>query len=89
VAPPKKLRHVLPAYPELAHAARVEGTVIVECRIDERGRVVEARVLRGHPLLDAAAVEAVEQWLYTPTLLNGVPVSVLMTVTVRFELDRR
>jgi protein TonB len=88
VAPPRKLRDAGPAYPELARRVGAQGTVIIECRIDENGRVVGARVLRGHPLLDAAALEAVEQWLYTPTLLNGVPVSVLMTVTVRFELNR-
>jgi protein TonB len=49
--------------------------------------VTDVRVLRGLPLLDRAAIEAVRQWVYTPTLLNGVPVPVIMTVTVNFKLS--
>jgi protein TonB len=49
--------------------------------------VTDVKVLRGFPLLDAAAIEAVKQWVYTPTLLNGVPVPVIMTVTVNFRLS--
>jgi protein TonB len=48
--------------------------------------VVNATVLRGVPVLDEAALEAVRKWVYTPTLLNGVPTPVIMTVTVRFML---
>lgn len=88
IALPVKLRDVAPAYPELAREAHVEGLVIIECHIDTEGGVAGARVLRGHPLLDAAALDAVRQWRYRPTLLNGEPVSVLMTVTVRFSLRR-
>ena len=58
----------------------------LEATIDERGIVTDARVLRSIPLLDAAALAALKQWRYTPTLLNGVPVRVLMTVTFRFSL---
>jgi protein TonB len=54
--------------------------------INERGLVERVKVLRSAPLLDAAAVEAVAQWRYTPTLLNGSPVSVLMTITLNFTL---
>jgi protein TonB len=86
VEPPRKLRHVAPLYPELARRARVEGTVTLECVIDPQGRVAQARVLSGSPLLDEAALDAVRQWLYTPTRLGGVPVAVILTVTVRFEL---
>jgi protein TonB len=86
VEPPVKVRHVAPKYPELARTTGVEGTVIVECRVDVDGRVADTRVLRGHPLLNEAALEAVQQWAYRPTLLNGRPVAVLMTVTVRFQL---
>jgi protein TonB len=86
VRPPTKVLDVAPVYPAIAQAARVEGVVIIEATIDASGRVADARVLRGVPLLDAAAVGAVQQWRFTPTLLNGVPVSVVMTVTVRFEL---
>jgi protein TonB len=84
--PPRKIRNVAPEYPEIARRIHVSGEVVVDCLIDERGRVREASVLRGHPLLAPAAVAAVERWVYEPSLLNGVPVQVLMTVTVRFAL---
>jgi protein TonB len=83
---PTKLRDVPPVYPPLALSARVDGIVILEAVIGTDGRVTQARVLRSIPLLDQAALEAVRQWVYTPTLLNGVPVPVLMTVTVTFTL---
>jgi protein TonB len=86
VEPPLKIRHVVPEYPGMARTIGLEGVVIIECRVDVGGAVVDARVLRGHPLLDPAALEAVRQWRYRPTLLNGQPVSVVMTVTVRFQL---
>jgi periplasmic protein TonB len=85
---PRRVVYVPPVYPDIARAARVEGIVIVDCTIDRDGRVIDARVLRGHPLLDEAALAAVRRWVYMPTLLNGVPVPVLMTVTVRFVLQR-
>ncbi len=84
---PKKLRDVKPTYPDIAKQARVQGIVILECIISPQGKVSEVKVLRGIPLLDAAAIEAVKQWVYTPTLLNGVPVPVIMTVTVNFKLS--
>jgi len=86
VLPPARLRYVAPEYPAAAIAARFDGTVIVEATIDVNGRVTNARVLRSRPLLDQAAIDAVRQWTYTPTRLNGVPVAVLMTVTVTFTL---
>lgn len=86
VRPPVRILDVSPVYPEAARLARVEGIVIIEAVIGVTGEVVEARVLRSKPLLDQAAVEAVRQWRYTPTLLNGVPVPVVMTVTVTFTL---
>jgi protein TonB len=85
---PRRVAYIPPVYPEIARIARVEGIVIVDCTIDRDGRVIDARVLRGHPLLDEAAVSAVRRWVYMPTLLNGVPVPVLMTVTVRFVIQR-
>jgi len=84
---PKKLKHVNPNYPDIAKQARVQGVVILECTISPQGKVTDVKVLRGIPLLDAAAIEAVKQWVYTPTLLNGVPVPVIMTVTVNFRLS--
>jgi periplasmic protein TonB len=84
--PPVRLHDVAPVYPELARAARVEGVVIIEAIISTSGSVMEARILRSVALLDQAAIAAVRQWRYTPSLLNGVPVPVVMTVTVRFTL---
>ncbi len=83
---PKQIRHVAPVYPQEARRAQVQGTVTLEVEIDARGQVSRARVLRSIPLLDAAAVAAVLQWRYAPTLLNGGPVPVIMTVTVNFRL---
>jgi protein TonB len=86
VREPRKILDVAPAYPDIALKAHVEGIVIIEATIDVRGRVADARVLRGVPILDEAALEAVRQWVYTPTLLDGVPTPVIMTVTVNFRL---
>ena len=86
ISPPTKTRDVSPVYPEVARAARVEGVVILEATIGPTGAVTDVNVLRSVPLLDEAAVAAVRQWQYTPTLLNGVPVPVIMTVTVNFSL---
>jgi TonB family protein len=83
---PKRLKTVAPQYPDIARQARVQGVVILECTISPEGKVTQVRILRGIPLLDQAAVDAVKQWVYAPTLLNGVPVPVLMTVTVNFKL---
>ena len=85
---PQRLAATPPVYPPIAQSARVSGVVILEALIDVNGRVADVRVLRSIPLLDAAAVDAVRTWRYTPTLLNGVPVSVLLTVTVNFTLQR-
>jgi protein TonB len=85
---PRKVLHVAPLYPDIARQSRVQGTVVLEAILDTSGRVESVRVLGSHPLLDEAAVRAVRQWRYTPTELNGVPVPVLMTITVRFSLER-
>jgi len=87
IPPPKKMKDVRPAYPALAQSAHVQGVVILEATIGPDGRVQDAKVLRSIPLLDAAALEAVRQWEFSPTLLNGQPVPVIMTVTVNFTLD--
>src|SRR5262245_8823677 len=84
---PRKLKDVKPSYPDIAKQARVQGVVILECTISPQGKVTDVKVLRGIPLLDQAARDAVLQWVYTPTLLNGVPVPVIMTVTVNFKLQ--
>jgi protein TonB len=83
---PTKVRNVAPSYPDLARQSRIQGMVILEAVISPSGSVEDVRVLRGIPLLDDAAADAVRQWRYTPTLLNGVPVAVVMTATVNFRL---
>jgi TonB family protein len=84
---PAKTRDVKPVYPPIAQSARVQGVVILEAVIDAGGQVVDAKVLRSIPLLDQAAYDAVKQWEFTPTLLNGVATPVVMTVTVNFVLE--
>ncbi|HYM23960.1 MAG TPA: energy transducer TonB, partial [Vicinamibacterales bacterium] len=84
---PKKVVDVAPAYPPIAIAARKEGVVILEAIIDVHGNVESVRALRADPLLLDAAVDAVRQWKYTPGVLNGIAVPVIMTVTVNFKLQ--
>jgi protein TonB len=84
---PTQLKRVNPVYPAIAQSARVQGVVIIEAVIGPNGKVQEAKVLRSIPLLDAAALDAVKQWEYTPTMLNNMPVPVIMTVTVNFTLQ--
>lgn len=88
VRTPVKTNHVDPIYPAIAQAARIQGIVIIEATISETGRVINARLLRSIPLLDQAALDAVNQWQFTPTMLNGQPVPVIMTVTVNFTLNK-
>ena len=76
---------VPPIYPQLASRARVSGTVVLEATLTEEGTVEEIRVISGHPLLIEAAIACVKQWQYEPTLLNGIPVAVILTAKVRFE----
>jgi protein TonB len=86
IKPPRKIRDVRPVYPPIALAANVSGVVIVETRIGADGGVEDARVLRSIPLLDQAALDAVKQWRFDPTLLNGQPVPIVMTLTINFTL---
>ena len=84
---PRKLKNVPPVYPVDAQAARIQGIVIIEAIIATDGTVRDARILRSVQMLDEAATTAVRQWEFTPTLLNGMPVEVIMTVTVNFTLQ--
>jgi TonB family protein len=86
VREPKKIFTVAPIYPAIAKEANVSGVVILEALIDEEGSVRHIQVLRGHPMLDQAAIDAVQHWKYTPTTVNGAPVSLVMTITVNFSL---
>jgi protein TonB len=85
IKPPTKIKDVTPAYPAIAQSAHVAGVVTIEATIGPDGKVVDAKVVHSVPMLDQAALDAVRQWEYTPTLLNGAPVPVLITVTVNFK----
>jgi protein TonB len=84
---PVKTRDVAPVYPALARIAHVSGVVILEAVLNAQGGVESVRVLRSIPPLDQAAIDAVQQWRFSPALLNGQPVPVVMTVTVNFKLE--
>jgi len=84
---PRKVRHVEPVYPVTARAARVQGRVLLSCTLAPDGTVQDIEVAEGSALLTSAAVEAVREWRYMPTLLNGVPVAVHLTVVVDFRLS--
>ena len=86
IAAPQKIHNVNPVYPQEAKDAGVQGVVIIEAKIAPDGSVAEAWVLQSIPMLDGPALEAVRQWRYTPTLLNGAPVPIIVTVTVNFTL---
>jgi protein TonB len=83
--PPRQTYSIDPEYPPLARQTRLSGTVVIDAVIDERGNVVQARAVSGHPLLVTAALRAVLQWKYEPTSLNGQPVSVELQVQVSFH----
>jgi TonB family protein len=86
IRPPTRTQFAEPVYPQVARAASVQGVVILELVVGADGAVSNARILRSIPLLDQAALDAVRQWRYEPTLLNGVPTPVIMTATVNFTL---
>jgi len=86
VKAPARMFYVAPIYPPIAKSIKLEGSLVIEATIDENGAVRNARVLRSQPLLDQAAIDAVSQWKYAPTRLNGVAVPVILTVTVVFAM---
>jgi TonB family protein len=82
---PKKIVHVSPIYPADALAADIQGIIILDAVIASDGSVSDVSVLRGVPILDQSAIDAVRQWRFTPTFLNGKPIEVAMTITVHFS----
>jgi len=84
VKPPRKIMAPAPQYPPLAKSARIQGVVVIDATIDERGNVVNAKAMEGPALLVPEALRTVMLWKYEPTYLNGVPYPVQMTVTVSF-----
>ena len=87
VRQPKLIREVRPPYPPLARQARIQGVVKITAIVSRDGTVQSLQVVSGHPLLVAAALDAVRQWIYEPTLLNGAPVEVVLVVDVNFRLS--
>jgi TonB family protein len=86
IQPPIRTKGFAPVYPQIALLVKEQGVVIIEAIIGVDGKVEQAHVLRGKPLLVEAALTAVRSWEYSPTLLNGRPTPVIMTVTVHFTL---
>ncbi len=85
---PRRIKYVDPVYPEIARRARVSGPVILEVVLDKEGNPKSVKVLRGLSMgLTEAAVEAVKQWKWEPSTLNGRPVEVIIIVTVNFRLQ--
>ena len=84
--PPILISRIDPVYPTAAKAKKIEGVVVLRTRIDKDGRVKKAEVLSGDPLLTQAALDAVRQWRYKPSTLNGVNVEVDGTANVNFSL---
>jgi protein TonB len=88
VRPPEPVYNPKPLYPDLAKMARVSGVVRLEAIIGRDGSIQNIRLIRGHPFLAPAAIAAVKRWRYTPTLLNGSPVEVVMLIDVNFTLNQ-
>ncbi len=80
------VHQVAPTYPQMARAARIQGTVELKALIDKDGKIGTLEAVSGHPLLVPAAIEAVKQWQYKPFVLDGNPVEVEITIRVNFEL---
>ena len=87
IKPPIKTKDVKPVYPPAARATRTQGVVIMDVTIGEDGKVKAVKVLKSLALLETAAVDAVKQWEFKPTLVNGKATPVIMPVAVNFKLD--
>jgi protein TonB len=86
IARPRKIKDVKPVYPQPALAAQVGGSVLIEATIGADGKVHNARIVRSVAVLDQAALDAVRQWEFEPSRLNGVAVAVIMVIVVTFSL---
>jgi protein TonB len=87
IVAPKMVKKVAPDYPDLAKASRLGAVILMEAQVDTHGVVQGVNVLRGHPLFDEAAMNAVKQWRYRPLLLNGEPTPFIVTVTLVFSIQ--
>ncbi|HXK09078.1 MAG TPA: TonB family protein [Vicinamibacteria bacterium] len=85
-SPPRPLKITRPQYPQEAFVKKIEGTVVVEILIDSQGRVIRARVIQSVPLLDAAALQTVYQWVFQPAVKHGRPVPTIAHAPVAFRI---
>jgi protein TonB len=83
---PEAITKVPPVYPDIAREANVDGTVMVQALVGRDGKVRDTKVVKSIPMLDAAAIAAVKQWVFKPALSNNKPVAVWVAVPVRFSL---
>jgi protein TonB len=83
---PRPIKITRPQYPQEAFVKKIEGTVVVEILIDSQGRVVRARVIQSVPLLDAAALQTVYQWVFQPAVKHGRPVPTIAHAPVAFRI---
>jgi periplasmic protein TonB len=83
--PPRLVSSALPVYPAMARDAGIEGDVVIDTTIDKTGKVTATKVVSGPPMLRQAALEALRQWKYEPSKLNGEPVPVQMIVMIKFH----
>jgi TonB family protein len=89
VEPGNSIKQVQPDYPEFLQAALVSGVVRVQITIDEKGNVIDASMISGHPLLEDVSLKAAREWKFKPTLLNGAPISVQGILTFSFTLPKK
>jgi protein TonB len=87
VTPAKLIHRVDPLYPESAKSARLQGTVVLDVMISEKGKVESLKLVSGEPALAKAATKAVRKWRYQPALINGKPAAVPTQVTLKFALS--
>lgn len=85
-SPPRAIKQARPQYPQDAFVKKIEGTVLIEALVDAQGRVSRARVIQSVPLLDAAALQAVYQWLFQPAIKHGRPVATIIHMPVQFRI---
>jgi periplasmic protein TonB len=83
---PEAITRIPPLYPDIAREANVDGTVMVQALVGKDGKVKDTRVVKSIPMLDAAALAAVKQWVFKPALSNNKPVAVWVAVPVKFSL---
>jgi TonB family protein len=87
VAQSNLIQRIQPQYPADARAARIQGVVLLQAIIDRSGVIADLKVISGHPILNASAIDAVRQWRYNPILLNGQPIEVITTISVNYSFQ--